>query len=80
MRRLPGVPCGGAWQIQKDTVKDWERATLLCDQIRIDADAALAVVNDLPSGMAEDAANLLCEALTEARAQVLAWANDNGEP
>lgn len=53
---------------------------LLCDQIRIDADAALAVVNDLPSGMAEDAANLLCEALTEARAQVLAWANDRGEP
>ena len=24
--------------MQKDTVKDWERATLLCDQIRIDAD------------------------------------------
>mgnify|MGYP000579830965 CR=1 FL=1 len=36
--------------MQKDTVKDWERATLLCDQIRIDADAALAVVNDLPAG------------------------------
>lgn len=66
--------------MQKDTVKDWARATLLCDQIRIDADAALAVVNDLPSGMAEDAANLLREALTEARAQVLAWANDHGEP
>ena len=33
-----------------------------------------------PGGMAEDAANLLCEALTEARAQVLAWANDHGEP
>lgn len=64
----------------KDTVKDWARAMLLCDQIRIDADAALAVVNDLPSGMAEDAANLLCAALTEARAQVLAWANDHGEP
>lgn len=66
--------------MQKDTVKDWARAMLLCDQIRIDADAALAVVNDIPSGMAEDAANLLCEALTEARAQVLAWANDHGEP
>lgn len=51
--------------MQKDTVKDWARATLLCDQIRIDADAAIAVVNDLPGGMAEDAANLLCEALTE---------------
>ena len=44
--------------MQKDTVKDWARAMLLCDQIRIDADAAFAVVNDLPSGMAEDAANL----------------------
>lgn len=66
--------------MQKDTVKDWARAMLLCDQIRIDADAALAVVNDLPGGMAEDAVNLLCAALTEARAQVLAWANDNGEP
>lgn len=66
--------------MQKDTVKGWARATLLCDQIRIDADAALAVVNDLPGGMAEDAMNLLCAALTEARAQVLAWANDHGEP
>ena len=41
--------------MQKDTVKDWARAMLLCDQIRIDADAALAVVNDLPSGMDEPA-------------------------
>ena len=65
--------------MQKDTVKDWARAMLLCDQIRIDADAAFAVVNDLPSGMAEDAANLLCEALTEARAQVLDWGRCRAE-
>ena len=32
--------------MQKDTVKDWARAMLLCDQIRIDADAALAVVSE----------------------------------
>lgn len=66
--------------MQKDAVKDWERATLLCDQIRIDTDAALTAVNDLPGGMAEDAVNLLCTALEEAKGQVLAWANDHGEP
>lgn len=71
--------------MQKDTVKT-SVVTLLAavhyhkEEIVRDTRDALKAVEELPSGMAEDAANLLCEALTEARAQVLAWANDNGEP
>lgn len=65
---------------ETDAMEVWAWAQMCCDQIKAETHAAIDAMDEMPGGMAEDAANLLCAALEEAKAQVLSWANDHGEP